>query len=222
MRYHVIDRWHTVASNYPRCSIGDWEISTREQTEGVYKMQDIGEFYYVPGSIYVTVLKEGNKVWFTDEPRQMYALADIGLFRAFGHVVVGGLGLGLIHSFLHYNPLVTYVTTIEIAPELETLVWPHVRHWDYKLIVGDFYKELPKMAEQGIHVDTIILDFIFGYQDDRTWAELNKQREFCSRYYPNAQFLEHGYQGRMDEEVVHRLVPSTMSGVMYDQIKVVR
>ena len=112
MRYHVINSWKTPASDYPHIKLGDWSITTRRQAEGIYKMQDVGSFYYVPNVIDLTVLSQGNKVWFTDEPRQMYAMAEIGLFRASGNVVVGGLGLGLIPSFLKHNPIVTNITTI--------------------------------------------------------------------------------------------------------------
>ena len=215
MRYHVINSWKTPASDYPHIKLGDWSITTRRQAEGIYKMQDIGSFYYVPNVIDLTVLSQGNKVWFTDEPRQMYAMAEIGLFRAEGNVVVGGLGLGLIHSFLKHNPMVTSITTIEIAPELEKLVWPYVNVG--KLIIGDFYKVLPQLNEP---IDTIYTDFIFGNIDDKTWEELNVQREFCTRYFPNAQFLEHGYQAYMDEEVVNKAIPPT--GTMYDKVVIVR
>ena len=126
MQYHVIKNWRTVASSYLRAKVGAWSITTRQQGPGIYRMQEHGSFYYHPEPIELTVLKEGELVWFTDEPRQMYALAEIGLFRAYGNVVVGGLGLGLIHHFLQYNPNVKGVITIERAPELETLVWPYM------------------------------------------------------------------------------------------------
>ena len=221
VRYHVIDRWRTPASDYPRASLGTWSISTRRQEPGIYRMQEYGAFYYQPAPIDLTVLMEGDRVWFTDEPRQMYALAEIGLFRAHGNVIVGGLGLGLILSFLRQNPRVISLTTIERAEELRELVWPYVQVGE--LIIGDFYDVLPCLAreEEGRRVDTIITDFIFGYQTEATWEELQKQREFCKKHYPSAQFLEHGYQRRLDEEVVNKAI-QPMPGVMFDQVKVVR
>ena len=215
MRYHVIDHWNTVVSNYPRTSVGDWKITDRVQTEGIYKMQEQDAFYYVPDSINLTVLEQGDLTWFTDEPRNMYALAEIGLFRAKGHVVVGGLGLGLIHSFLVNNPNVKTITTIEIARELRELVWPYVKIG--KLLIGDFYEVLPLVDR----ADTIITDFIFGYQDEKNWRELESQREFCAKVFPNAQFLEQGYQARMDAEVVRSKLPSAF-GTSYDVVKVFR
>ena len=218
MRYHVIDQWNTVASKYPRGSVGNWRITDRIQTEGIYKMQEENAFYYVPESINLTVIEENDLTWFTDEPRNMYALAEIGLFRARGHVVVGGLGLGLIHSFLILNPRVKSVTTIEIAPELRYLVWPYVRtHLNDELIIGDFYDIMQKLDR----ADTIITDFIFGSQNDKNWQELVDQREFCTKFFPNAQFLEQGYQARMDAEVVRGKLPSAF-GTSYDVVKVVR
>ena len=215
MRYHVIDQWNTVASGYPRASVGNWKIADRVQTEGIYKMQEENAFYYVPESINLTVIEENGLTWFTDEPRNMYALAEIGLFRARGHVVVGGLGLGLIQSFLKLNSNVKTITTIEIAKELRELVWPYVNVG--RLLIGDFYNVLPLVDR----ADTIITDFIFGYQDEKNWQELNNQREFCAKYFPNAHFLEQGYQARMDAEVVKSKLPSAF-GTSYDIVKVVR
>ena len=222
MLYHVIDHWATPASAYPRRQIGDWAITTRQQPPGIYRMQDEGAFYYHAQPILLTVLTEGDKVWFTDEPRNAYALAEIGLFRARGQVVVGGLGLGLIHHFLKLNPNVTSILTVEQAAEQKSLVWPYVSAGE--LIIGDFYDVMLDLA-RGHETDTIITDFIFGYQSLHTWAELEKQRDFCRQYFPNAQFLEHGYQRRMDAEVVAAQVPASKlmpEGTMFDQVRIVR
>ena len=219
-RYHVISHWETPASAYPRLSVGDWTIISQQRGEGIYKMGDYGAFYYVPDSIGLTVIKEGATAWFTDEPRQMYALAEIGLFRARGHVLVGGLGLGLIHHFLRQNAAVESVTTVERAPELERLVWPHMAVGE--LITGDFYNAVPELAAAGRSFDTIITDFLFGYQDDANWKALNEQRAFCRRHFPNAQFLEHSYQRWLDYERAQNLLPAGVLGGMYDQVKIVR
>ena len=223
MNYYVVETWQTPASAYPRDQVGEWAITTRQQTPGIYRMQDDGSFYYHADTIDLTVLSEGAKVWFTDEPRQMYALAGIGLFRAHGSVIVGGLGLGLIHHFLRMNANVTRVLTIERAREQETLTWPYARLG--QLVIGDFYEVLPILAKEKYEADTIITDFIFGYQTEKTWQELQEQRDFCQRLYPDALFLEHGYQRRLDAEVTAAQVPASRlmpGGTMFDQVKVVR
>lgn len=202
--YYGVEQWRTVASDYPRRRIGDWAILDRQQPPGLYAMQGRGRFYFHTEPINLTVLVEGQKVWFTDEPRQMYALAEIGLFRAQGRVVVGGLGLGLIHYFLRANPNVTSVITIERGQELQALVWPYVKLGD--LVIGDFYDVLPTLAGT---VDTIITDFIFGYQADETWRQLKEQQAFCHQYCPGALFLEHGYQRQLDAEQAHRSLPAS-------------
>ena len=222
-RYHVIDHWRTVASDYPRAAEGAWSITSRRQEAGLYRMGERGAFYYAPEPIDLTVLSEGERVWFTDEPRQMYALAEIGLFRARGRVIVGGLGLGLIHHFLRMNPNVSTVLTVERAPELRSLVWPHVQYGE--LLRGDFYEVLPRLSRERQWADTIITDFIFGYQTEETWHQLEEQRRFCAEHFPAAQFLEHGYQARMDAEAVEAAIPPSSlmpDGTMYDRVKVVR
>ena len=152
----------------------------------------------------------------------MYALAEIGLFRAYGNVIVGGLGLGLIHYFLRHNPNVESIITIERAQELDTLVWPYAELG--QLIIGDFYDVLPALRREGNDAQTIITDFIFGYQTERTWEDLERQRSFCKKHYPKAQFLEHGYQHRLDAEVVTAAIPPSPflpSDAMFDQVRVI-
>lgn len=217
--YYVIESWETPASNYPRAALKEWAISSRDAGEGIYPMQNPGSFYYCPQPITVTVLTEGDLVWFTDEPRQLFALAEIGLFRAYGRVLVGGLGLGLIHSFLRNNPRVTDVLTIERGEALKELVWPYMSYGD--LAIGDFYAEVPKLANRGQKIDTIITDFIFGHQNPGTWQQLQEQRQFCQKYYSQALFLEHGYQRELDRERVALAVPGAMDQ-FYDKVVIVR
>ena len=222
-RYHVIEHWRTVASSYPRASHDGWSVTTREKAPGQYRMNGPSSFYYLPKAIQLTALMEGDKGWFDDDPRQMYALAEVGLFRARGRVIVGGLGLGLIHSFLRMNPNVTDVVTIERAAPLKDLIWPHVHCGD--LIIGDFYDVLPQLARQDWEVDTIYADFLFGSWNETTWAELQAQREFCREHFPDATFLEHGYQAKMDAEVVMEAIPPSRlapPGTLFDSVKVFR
>ena len=222
-RYHVIEHWRTVASRYPREECDGWSVTTREKPPGQYRMNGPSAFYYLPNAIQLTALKEGDKGWFDDDPRQMYALAEIGLFRAHGRVVVGGLGLGLIHWFLRMNPSVTDVMTIERAEPLRRLIWPHVECG--KLIIGDFYDVLPDLARRGWDIQTIYTDFLFGSWNEKTWAELQAQRQFCKEHFPGATFLEHGYQAKMDaEQVATAIPPSSLvpAGTTFDTVRVFR
>lgn len=222
-RYHVIDHWRTVASSYPRASHDGWSVTAREKAPGQYRMNGPSSFYYLPKAIELTALMEGERGWFDDDPRQMYALAEIGLFRARGRVIVGGLGLGLIQHFLALNENVTSVTTFERGEALKRLVWPYLipeAHDKGQLIIGDFYERAPDFQ-----ADTVITDFLFGSWNETTWAELQAQREFCREHFPEAIFLEHGYQAKMDAETVAEAIPPSLiapAGTVFDSVKVFR
>ena len=59
--------------------------------------------------------------------------------NATGHVLIGGLGLGMIHQALIDNPNVTAVTIIEKEQDVVDLVWDHCPKDDtFTLVLADF------------------------------------------------------------------------------------
>ena len=64
--------------------------------------------------------------------------------NATGDVLVGGLGLGLLHGPLMDNPDVTSVTIIEISQDVVDLVWEHCEKDEtFSLIMADFETWVP-------------------------------------------------------------------------------
>jgi hypothetical protein len=84
-----------------------------------------------------------------------------GTRRAKGHVIVGGLGLG--HQLIEVSKRkqVTSLTLIEISKELVGWLMPRIESHlgcKVKVVVGDVYKELPKMM-----ADIVLLDVFASY-----------------------------------------------------------
>jgi len=76
--------------------------------------------------------------------------------NATGDVLVGGLGIGMIHQALIDNPDVTSVTIIEISQDVIDLVWEHCAKDDtFTLILDDFETWVPP---EGTTFDTIWAD----------------------------------------------------------------
>tara|TARA_R100001443_G_scaffold114843_1_gene131436 strand:+ start:1184 stop:1732 length:549 start_codon:yes stop_codon:yes gene_type:complete len=76
--------------------------------------------------------------------------------NATGHVLVGGLGIGMINQALVDNPNVTAVTIIELEQDVVDLVWEHCAKDDtFNLIVADFETWNPP---EGSSFDTVWAD----------------------------------------------------------------
>ncbi len=59
--------------------------------------------------------------------------------NATGDVLIGGLGIGMIHQPLIDNPNVTSVTIVELEQDVVDLVWEHcAKDETFNLVVADF------------------------------------------------------------------------------------
>ena len=87
-------------------------------------------------------------VWMTDLPIEQQQHRDC-LKRFKGHVLVGGLGLGLAVNWLASRRNVKSVTVVEISPEVITLVSPYIRdpRGIVKVVKGDLLKWLETEGE---------------------------------------------------------------------------
>ena len=76
--------------------------------------------------------------------------------NATGDVLVGGLGIGMIHQALIDNPNVTSVTVVEIEQDVVDLVWEHcAKDESFTLVVADFETWNPP---EGSSFDTVWAD----------------------------------------------------------------
>ena len=87
----------------------------------------------------VKSLQVGRKTWMVDDPPHWWAMEEHAtIYR--GHVVVAGLGLGLIVHALVACPGVERITVVETEPDVITLVQPHLPlSGKVEIVAGDFW-----------------------------------------------------------------------------------
>jgi hypothetical protein len=102
--------------------------------------------------------EEETGTWMTTLPQELEQVTR-QLDRAHGHVLVGGLGLGLAVSHLGQNPKVKSVVVIEKSGEVSELVWEYVQPKKCSFLVrDDLYSYLRRMQQKHITFD-------FAYYD---------------------------------------------------------
>ena len=91
--------------------------------------------------------------------------------NATGDVLVGGLGIGMIHQPLIDNPNVTSVTIIELEQDVVDLVWEHCAKDDsFTLVVADFETWIPPedSSFDTVWADTWLVDNPLKMKEYRT------------------------------------------------------
>tara|TARA_R100000781_G_C4059706_1_gene120574 strand:+ start:404 stop:952 length:549 start_codon:yes stop_codon:yes gene_type:complete len=106
--------------------------------------------------------------------------------NATGDVLVGGLGIGMLHQKLIDNPNVTSVTIIELEQDVVDLVWEHcIKDDSFTLVVADFETWNPPEGSSFDTVwgDTWLVDNSLTMKDYSTLI-----RDRYSQYTPNIGF----------------------------------
>lgn len=102
--------------------------------------------------------------------------------NATGDVLIGGLGIGMIHQALIDNPNVTSVTVVELEQDVVDLVWDHCAKDDsFTLVVADFETWSPPEGSSFDTVwgDTWLVDNSLTMKDYRTLIT-NKYSEYTT------------------------------------------
>jgi len=151
----TVREWKTV--DYPVKSLGTASITKVKYGRGnTYLMEGVDgyELLKVTKTIIVTQLRINGKVVMVDDPMHWMGMKRLAE-ACKGRVLIGGLGLGLIHHHLVANKDVKSVDVVEINKDVIDLIKPllpddarvKIHHDDvfaYKWVHGDY--------------DTIILD----------------------------------------------------------------
>lgn len=86
----------------------------------------------------------GDGTWMSDCPQEIWSQKDI-VERAFGDVLVGGLGLGYIATAIAEKEDVTSVTVVERNKDVIKLVWKYLDNPKLRLVEADLFKYLKKV-----------------------------------------------------------------------------
>lgn len=158
----TLTSWRTPATDYPDATIGKARIETVQYRRGHYQCYGLRghQVYRIAKPIPIRGLTIEGKTWMVDDPPHWWAMEDHARFYH-GHVLVAGLGLGLICHTLAANPKVTRITVVErekdvielVAPCLPAVEIEHGDFWDWNgpqpdgvfldLFVGNGHELLP-------------------------------------------------------------------------------
>ena len=136
-----LKEWSTPASLYPDGKVGKARLKTANYTRGQYQCYGIKgfDFFQAVRPLPIKSLQVGRKTWMVDDPPHWWAMEEHATFYR-GHVVVAGLGLGLIVHTLAACPSVDRVTVVEVEPDVITLVQPHLPpSAKIEIVAGDFW-----------------------------------------------------------------------------------
>lgn len=145
----------------PESQVGDYFIKHTIIDEEIVKFGRLrsifsGKPYWMNSYTEVgtyAMLTHNGTIWMSDTGMERFTNRQI-LQKAFGDVLILGLGIGMLPLAVSKKDEVTSVTVVEISPEVIQLVHPHIANDKLKVINGDAYS--PAFAKKSF--DTIYLD----------------------------------------------------------------
>lgn len=132
----TLDQWHATDKTGPI-------IVTGYYTQDFHMLRDIWR------------LRQGKTLWMSVSPMELESQAYHNN-AAHGHVLVGGLGMGILAYNLQLNPKVDKVTVVERSPHVIELMYgaTNISEWDKVMVVQDDVTR----HEPESPVDTMLLD----------------------------------------------------------------
>ena len=137
----------------PEGTSGAWRVeqftvTQQEAKFGALRAAVAGTGRYVPAGTYTRLIRGSTCVMSDtpDEKRDHYRF----VWSAKGHVLINGLGLGMVLGAVLQNPAVTKATVVEISPDVIALVAPSYRDPRVSIVCGDALTiEIEKGAKFG-------------------------------------------------------------------------
>jgi hypothetical protein len=194
-----LSTWSTPASVYPDGMVGNARLKTIRYPRGLYACYGVKGFdqFQAARSLPIKSFQVGGKVCMVDDPPHWWAIEEHATFYH-GHVVVAGLGLGLIVHALAARPDVERVTVVEVEPDVITLVQPHLpTSAKVEVVSGDFWDW--EGQPDGVFYDLFVGDgHALASEAVRTMIELRQR-------FPGVTVRIHGFNNanlwEMTEEI---------------------
>lgn len=154
-----------VASWLPVGEVGEWSV-VRAIIEGDPALH---EGYHERGlrqaGVIYTELHGKDGKWMSDDPDEFNSTAEF-CKQAHGHVLITGLGLGVVPAWLLRNAHLASLTIIEKNAEVAELVWPNLKNLSgadiVKIVSGDAWNAV----DNGQKYDVALHDFWQGPPTD--------------------------------------------------------
>ena len=127
----------------------------------------------IPGETYTSLFID-NQLYMSDTPMERESNKTI-LHKAHGHVLIGGLGLGMVPLALQEKPEVRRITIVEKSPDVLKLVCDQLTgHFSNKVqVVQD---DVFTFSSYGWKFNTIYMDIWPDY-GDHLKSQMNELRE---------------------------------------------
>lgn len=139
----------------PEMRVGDFSI--RHITLPAEKRLPLlaGGFVRYSGEITLRQLFFKDSLWMSDTPSELSDMQELTRKADKGHVLVAGLGMGIVATMLAQKERVERVTVVEIAPEVVQMVSPYLP--DNVTVITANFRQWVQTAVTG-HYSAVILD----------------------------------------------------------------
>jgi hypothetical protein len=181
----TLTSWRTPATDYPDAELGNVRIETVKYRRGYYRCYGLREHqvYRVAKPITIRGLTIDGKTWMVDDPPHWWAMEEHAQFYR-GHVLVAGLGLGLIVHTLAANPNVSKITVVEREKDVIDLVSPYIPAVEIEY--GDFWEW------DGPTPDGVFFDLLVGNGRELVPDALRAYVQMF-QWFPGATIRIHGF-----------------------------
>lgn len=135
----------------PEGSLGPWTVKKVHVSKSDSEITSLRAIMkgrgYVPPGTYTQLLCSGRGIVMSDTPDErrdhFYAVR-----MATGHVLINGLGIGMVLGAVLKKRVVTKVTIIEISPEVVALVGPHYSDRRLSIVTESAFNYQPPKGER--------------------------------------------------------------------------
>lgn len=135
-------------STLPEGTRGDWAIKRFTVSEETAKFERMRAVFKggrgVPAGTYTSLTRRGAVIM-SDTPDEMRDHWE-PVHRASGHVLINGLGLGMVLAAVLKKPEVTGVTVVEISADVVALVGPHFQDPRVEIVTADAFDYMPPVG----------------------------------------------------------------------------
>lgn len=171
----VLKSWESPISHLPDMKVGEAELVTVSSTPGIYRRYCLGPngyegsdaiYYRAKKTLKIRSLRIEGKEWMVDDPPHWWAMIEHAKHYS-GHVIVAGLGMGLILYTMRANFNITKITVVEKCHDVIKMMFPPLQEQAHgfvpiSLIHGDFWE----YAKLGGNYDGVFYDLLVGNGDD--------------------------------------------------------
>jgi len=143
----------------PEGESGDWSVSKFEVPKHDLRALRLAfEGRGLPPGTYTRLSQKGTGLFMSDTPAE-YRDASYFIHRSEGHVLISGLGLGMVVKALLLKEAVASITVVELEPDVIKLVAPSYSNERLRIIQGDAYTWKP--------------DSVFDWAWHDIWADIS-------------------------------------------------